>query len=64
MSNYDKDDFDPEAAKQRMGIIKITDVEFGTSQIHATYAAEDVLKLLAAGHDPRNIPAIIEGRKR
>jgi hypothetical protein len=58
---YNVDDFAPEAKIKRAGTIKITDVETGESEIHATYAAEDVLRLLALGIAPQNLVHYLEG---
>lgn len=61
MSNYNVDDFKPEATIKREGRIKITDVETGESEIHATYAAADVLKYLDRGYTIAQVMDILEG---
>lgn len=47
---------DDSATVRRVGTIKITDVVSGKSEIHTTYAAADVLKLLNEGY---SVPAVI-----
>lgn len=58
---FNVDDFAPEAKIKRAGTIKITDVETGESEIHTTYAAEDVLRLLDRGIAPENLVHYLEG---
>lgn len=57
---FNRDDLAPEATISRAGTIKITDVETGESTIHATYAAEDILRLLAQGYSPADIAGMLE----
>jgi hypothetical protein len=51
---------DDPATIRRVGTIKITDVVSGKSEIHATYAAADVLKLLNEGYTIEAVISILE----
>jgi hypothetical protein len=51
---------DGNALVRRMGTIKITDVKSGESEIHATFAAADVLKLLNEGRDIHAVISILK----
>ncbi|MHC4278224.1 MAG: hypothetical protein ACYSTI_13040 [Planctomycetota bacterium] len=51
---------DDPATIRRVGTIKITDVVSGKSEIHATYAAADFLRLLNEGYSVAAILSILE----
>ena len=45
---------------RRLGTIKITDVKSGKTEIHATYAAADILRLLNSGYSIRAVISILD----